>query len=248
MTASDASHSVWDFFLIGVIYKTTIYLEALLTPERISLPSPVLYSFSRFALWSLYGFATGLVATGLWVIAHECGHQAFSESKLINNLVGWVLHSGSVPSFFFPADRPRVGSLTNRNIFPVSLGVPYHSWRITHAKHHASTAHMTQDQVFVPRTRSQRGLPPLNSDGESLTGGSIRNEVMKELHDALGDSPIGATLGAGSYLVRLTARLGEGSEFKSVSALWLADVPDPQCGRSEALPCHIQPFVGKMTF
>jgi omega-6 fatty acid desaturase (delta-12 desaturase) len=86
--------------------------------------------------------------------------------------------------------------------FPFSLGVPYHSWRITHAKHHATTAHMTQDQVFVPRTRSQRGLPPLNSDGESHLGASINNEIMKELHEALGDSPIGAVLGAGSYLVR----------------------------------------------
>ena len=62
---------------------------------------------------------------------------------------------------------------------------------------------MSQDQVFVPPTRSQRGLPPLNPDGESLSGASISQEVMKELYDALGDSPIGAALGAGSYLVRL---------------------------------------------
>jgi omega-6 fatty acid desaturase (delta-12 desaturase) len=93
---SDALHSLWDFFLIGTIYKATTYIEPLITPEHISLPSPAAYSFARFALWSIYGFATGLVATGLWVIAHECGHQAFSESKFINNLVGWVLHSGSV--------------------------------------------------------------------------------------------------------------------------------------------------------
>ncbi|KAI0247144.1 fatty acid desaturase-domain-containing protein [Lactifluus subvellereus] len=166
---------VWDFFLIGVIYKVTTYIEPLLTPEHISLPSPALYALARFALWSLYGFATGLVATGLWVLAHECGHQAFSESKFLNNLVGWVLHSG--------------------------LGVPYHSWRITHAKHHASTGHMTQDQVFVPRTRSQRGLPPLNPDGENLLGTSISHEVMKELREAVGDSPIGALFGAGSYLL-----------------------------------------------
>jgi omega-6 fatty acid desaturase (delta-12 desaturase) len=62
---------------------------------------------------------------------------------------------------------------------------------------------MTQDQVFVPPTRSQRGLPPLNPDGESLSGASINQEVMKELYDALGDSPIGATLGSASYLVCL---------------------------------------------
>ena len=56
----------------------------------------MLYPFMRFVLWSLYGFAAGLVATGLWVIAHECGHQAFSESKIINNTVGWVLHTSFV--------------------------------------------------------------------------------------------------------------------------------------------------------
>jgi omega-6 fatty acid desaturase (delta-12 desaturase) len=60
---------------------------------------------------------------------------------------------------------------------------------------------MTQDQVFVPRTRSDRGLPPLNPDGESLLGASIRKEVFKELHEAIGDSPIGAVLGSSSYLV-----------------------------------------------
>src|SRR5882762_10971582 len=82
-----------------------------------------------------------------------------------------------------------------------SLGVPYHSWRITHAKHHASTGHMTQDQVFVPKTRSDLRLPPLNPAKEDPLGRSIADEVKKELWDALGDSPIGATLGAASYLV-----------------------------------------------
>ncbi len=61
---------------------------------------------------------------------------------------------------------------------------------------------MTQDQVFVPRTRSQRGLSPINPDGESLLGGSIRKEVMKELYEALGDSPIGAGFVSCFYLVR----------------------------------------------
>lgn len=99
------------------------------------------------------GWFQGLVFTGIWVIAHECGHQAsalpctcrttlpaaytpllqsFSESKTINNSVGWVLHS--------------------------ALLVPYHAWRITHAQHHAATGHMTRDQVFVPKTASDVGL------------------------------------------------------------------------------------------
>jgi len=64
---------------------------------------------------------------------------------------------------------------------------------------------MTLEQVYVPRTRSQRGLPPLNPEGETLSGASIRQEVLNELYDAVGDSPIGAVLGAGSYLVRVYA-------------------------------------------
>ena len=198
---SDVSLSLWDFSLIGIIYKATTFVEPLITPEHISLPSPAAYSLARFALWSVYGFATGLVGTGLWVIAHECGHQAFSESKSINNLVGWVLHSRSVQ---FPFCRLPASSGTwalKEHFFPFSLGVPYHSWRITHAKHHAATGHMTQDQVYVPVTRSHRSLPPLNPDGESHLGASIRNDIMKELHEAVGDSPIRAVLGAGSYLV-----------------------------------------------
>ena len=96
----DFRDSAWDSIVIGGIYKAATFLDAFITPEAINLPHPLLYPVARFSLWSLYGFWTGLFATGLWVVAHECGHQAFSESKLINNSVGWVLHSACVISFF----------------------------------------------------------------------------------------------------------------------------------------------------
>ena len=92
--------SAWDCTVIGCAYKAATFLDAFITPEAISLPHPVLYPVARLSLWSLYGFWTGLFATGLWVVAHECGHQAFSESKFINNSVGWVLHSAFVSCFF----------------------------------------------------------------------------------------------------------------------------------------------------
>ncbi|KAF8170074.1 delta-12 fatty acid desaturase protein [Pholiota molesta] len=165
----------WDLFVWVASYRATRYLDSFITPETFSLPHPALYTAASFSLWALYSFWTGLFATGLWVIGHECGHQAFSESKFINNTVGWVLHS--------------------------SLGVPYHSWRVTHAKHHASTGHMTQDQVFVPPTRSDLGLPPLDPNREDLLGSRVTEEVKKELWEALGDSPIGAIVGPMSYLL-----------------------------------------------
>ncbi|KAF8208865.1 oleoyl phosphatidylcholine desaturase [Mycena galopus ATCC 62051] len=142
----------WNMFVIGVFYKVATYADAQINPQTLSLPYPALYSFARFSVWALYSFWTGLFATGLWVIAHEAGHQAFSESKFINNTVGWILHSG--------------------------LGVPYHSWRITHAKHHASTGHMTQDQVFVPPTRSEKGLKPFDPKREDLQGASVTEEIF----------------------------------------------------------------------
>ena len=82
-----------DAAIIAAIYKATYFLDALLTPENVAFPHPALYPAARLVLWAFYTFFTGLFATGLWVIAHECGHQAFSESKTINNAVGWVLHS-----------------------------------------------------------------------------------------------------------------------------------------------------------
>ncbi|KAF7346215.1 Oleoyl phosphatidylcholine desaturase [Mycena sanguinolenta] len=155
-----SAYMLWNMFVIWVLYKVATYADGLINPQTLSLPYPALYSFARFSVWALYGFWTGLFATGLWVVAHEAGHQAFSESKFINNTVGWILHSG--------------------------LGVPYHSWRITHAKHHASTGHMTQDQVFVPPTRSDRGLKPFDPKREDLQGASVSEEVKKELWEALG--------------------------------------------------------------
>lgn len=81
------------------------------------------------------------------------------------------------------------------------LGVPYHSWRISHAKHHASTSHLTLDQAYVPRDRAYLNLPDLDQTKEELLGGSVSEEIKKELVEALGDSPIGTFFGALKYLV-----------------------------------------------
>jgi omega-6 fatty acid desaturase (delta-12 desaturase) len=115
----------WAYILRDVAcLATTFYVfNTFVTEERI--PS---YNV-RFALWTLYTFIQGLFGTGLWVIAHECGHGAFSTSKAINNFTGWLVHS--------------------------ALLVPYFSWQISHRKHHKATGHMERDMVFLPRTREQ---------------------------------------------------------------------------------------------
>jgi omega-6 fatty acid desaturase (delta-12 desaturase) len=82
----------------------------------------------QLLLWPLYWYAQGCVMTGVWVLAHECGHQSFSPSKYLNDSVGWVLHS--------------------------ALLVPYHSWRISHKNHHSNTCSVEDDEVFAASTRS----------------------------------------------------------------------------------------------
>ena len=102
----------------------TFYLtNKFLTQENV--PSTPL----RAALWALYTIVQGLVGTGLWVLAHECGHQSFSPSKRLNDTVGWICHS--------------------------LLLVPYFSWKISHGKHHKATGNMERDMVFVPVTREK---------------------------------------------------------------------------------------------
>ena len=83
---------------------------------------------SSYLLWPLYWYCQGCVMTGVWVLSHECGHQSFSESEFWNNFFGTIFHS--------------------------ALLVPYHSWRITHGKHHNNTGSCENDEVFAPSTRS----------------------------------------------------------------------------------------------
>lgn len=101
---------------------TTFYLF-----HRFVTPDTVPSMTARVVLWTLYTVLQGFFGTGLWILAHECGHQAFSPSKTLNDTVGWVCHS--------------------------ILLVPYFSWKISHGKHHKATGHMERDMVFIPKTR-----------------------------------------------------------------------------------------------
>jgi fatty acid desaturase len=77
-------------------------------------------------IWSLYSVVTGTVAMGLWVLAHECGHGAFSKNRALQDAVGYVLHS--------------------------IMLVPYYSWQRSHAVHHQYTNHMELGETHVPES------------------------------------------------------------------------------------------------
>lgn len=75
-------------------------------------------------IWTAYSAVTGTVAMGLWVLAHECGHGAFSSNKKLQDAVGFIIHS--------------------------VLLVPYYSWQRSHAVHHRYTNHMGLGETHVP--------------------------------------------------------------------------------------------------
>lgn len=86
----------------------------------------------RWSLWSVYGFVQGLFFTGLWILAHECGHGALFNQSILNNTFGFTLHS--------------------------FLCVPFYSWKYSHGRHHRYTNHMERDTAFVPSREGQSGV------------------------------------------------------------------------------------------
>lgn len=107
----------------------------------------------RIILWQLYGYVQGLFGVGLWIIAHECGHGAFSPSQTLNDWCGLLGHS--------------------------LLMVPYHSWRITHHRHHNYVAHMEKDTAFAP-DRAEEKLSSKTTEGGPL----------ETLWESMEDTPI----------------------------------------------------------
>ena len=79
---------------------------------------------SAWPLWVAYALVTGTVATGVWVVAHECGHGAFSDNRALQDAVGYAFHS--------------------------ALLVPYFSWQRSHAVHHARTNHVSEGETHCP--------------------------------------------------------------------------------------------------
>ena len=53
---------------MAAIYTATKFGEARL--HDINYPHPALYHLAYYSLWAFYSYAAGLVATGIWVIAH----------------------------------------------------------------------------------------------------------------------------------------------------------------------------------
>ena len=90
---------------------------------------PLLSQPMSYVAWPIYWAVQGSFLTGVWVIAHECGHHAFSDHQWLDDTVGLVLHS--------------------------CLLVPYFSWKYSHRRHHSNTGSLEKDEVFVPKKKER---------------------------------------------------------------------------------------------
>jgi len=76
----------------------------------------------------VYWFFMGFMMWAVFVLGHDCGHGSFSRYRAVNSFVGHVLHS--------------------------MILVPFHSWRISHRKHHKNTGNFEKDEIFYPMSKS----------------------------------------------------------------------------------------------
>ncbi|KAI3516060.1 hypothetical protein L1887_14969 [Cichorium endivia] len=81
-----------------------------------------------YVAWPIYWIFQASFLGGVWVIAHECGHHAFSNYQWLDDTVGFLLHS--------------------------TLLVPYFSWKYSHRRHHSSINSLEREEAFVPKLKS----------------------------------------------------------------------------------------------
>jgi fatty acid desaturase len=129
-------HSMWFVFrdtamAAALIYATNSALSTAVPENILSLDA-----LTWFAGWNFYAFWMGTILTGHWVLAHECGHGAFSPSQTFNDFWGFIMHQ--------------------------ALLVPYYAWQYSHAKHHRRTNNLVDGESHVPSTGKENGLGPNN--------------------------------------------------------------------------------------
>jgi len=92
-----------------------------------------LYAFFRtfesytLLLLPLYCVLQGTLMWSLFVVGHDCGHESFSNSSLINHVTGVICHS--------------------------IILVPFYPWKLSHHWHHRNTCNIDKDEIFYPYRR-----------------------------------------------------------------------------------------------
>ena len=106
----------------------SIIIQAVIIEIGLTIP----LTQTMIPIWVIYSIVSGTTAMGFWVIAHECGHGAFSKNRTLETFTGYVLHS--------------------------LLLVPYFSWQRSHSIHHRFTNHISDGETHVPMVIGGNGI------------------------------------------------------------------------------------------
>ena len=75
-------------------------MSASLSIAAVCVGTTIPLTLAALPLWILYGAVTGTIAMGCWVLAHECGHNAFHPNRRVEGVVGFVLHSALLVPYY----------------------------------------------------------------------------------------------------------------------------------------------------
>jgi len=64
----------------------TALIQSLVVAIGLSIP----FTPKMIPIWIIYALISGTTAMGFWVIAHECGHGAFSKNKTLESITGYL--------------------------------------------------------------------------------------------------------------------------------------------------------------
>jgi omega-6 fatty acid desaturase (delta-12 desaturase) len=115
-------------YLLEDVLLSLIATAVYITIVPATCPSGFFQATAWIFAQLLWFWVQGVIWTGLWVVAHECGHHAFCTNDAVSDFIGWVIHS--------------------------ALLVPFFSWQYTHGRHHKNNNHLLDNETHVPVTRS----------------------------------------------------------------------------------------------
>ncbi|XP_017233450.1 delta(12)-acyl-lipid-desaturase-like [Daucus carota subsp. sativus] len=115
-------------YLLGdvILFVSLYYIATNYILKSELVQSSKLYFVASFIIYSVL---QGFLLSRFWVLGHECGHNAFSDYKWLDDTVGFILHS--VVLF------------------------PYFSFKYSHHRHHLRTGSLEEEEFDIPLLKSQ---------------------------------------------------------------------------------------------
>jgi omega-6 fatty acid desaturase (delta-12 desaturase) len=147
-------------FITSAYYLCYDVLTVIITVVGMYKLDPILWDISPqlWVLgWCIFVPYQGVNMMATWVLAHECGHGALFKQEWLNDVVGYTIHT--------------------------MLGVPYYSWKYTHATHHRYTNTIGRDAVWTPdiATDNTKDREKLLTEAESKSHNTARIIIVSLL-------------------------------------------------------------------